>query len=387
MKRKGRLWAALLLCLALLAGCGENGPQATEAAPAQATASAESSALPAATPGAVILPEPEEGSLSLWLARDLPLAESLAALAEDYTAQHPESQLFVYTFNSAEELRAALAQGSPDLLLCDGGRAASLAAEGKLAPSVGELGALRPFFRGAPAGFCPLGGELPVLVVKAENRDRLPEEPTLEELCALASDYGRRVERPFFSADSFAALFAGAQTQKGSPFYAQREQDLESEAYREVYNLLADAAFEGGLVSLDVPVLAAVERGELICGICSSRDLLTADREELCILPLPPMEGCEARTEALLWGLAVPAGEKREEAEAFLAWLLAQPALREAAAEAGLLPACGDDWPGAADFAAALDTGRACCSAENSGYAIYGAKFEQSFRAALALLA
>lgn len=384
MKGKGRLWAALLLCLALLCGCASDVRQTADG-PAQDTAGAGGSLRPDATQEPRIVPEPGDPSLVLWYAQDMPLADAVSAFAADYAAQYPDRPLFVYGFGTTDELLAAMSLGRPDVLLCDARLAAALAGEGRLAPDT-ETAALYPAFRSAPLGFCPLGGELPVLAILQKNRELLPAELTLEALCAAASDYGRRVERPFFSADSFASLFAGALAQKGSPFYAQREQDLESEAYCEVYNLLADAAFEGGLVSLDQPVLAAVERGELICGICSSRDLLAADREELCILPLPPMDGCEAKTEAQLWGLAVLEGENREGAALFLAWILAQPGLGESVTEAGLLPSAGEGWEGAADFAAVLDGAVAVCSDGNSGYALYGAKFEQSFRAALALL-
>lgn len=384
----GWRWLALLLCLVLLAGCTEAAPEATEsstpaptptAAPTPPTA--ETDAPPAETEAA------EVQSLVLWLAEDAPLVEHLDALAAAFSAQHPETPLRIFRFSDAEELRRALAQGKPDLLLCSGGQAAALAAEGKLAANMDEEAALllRPCFQSAPSGFFPLGGELPVLVVKEENRALLPASGSLEDFCAQAEGYARRYELPFFSVDSFTSLFAGTLAQKGSPFYAMREMDLESEAYREVYNMLAGSAFEGGLVSLDEAVLSAVERGDLVCGICSSRELLDDAAEDIVVLPLPPMAGCEALTESTLWGLAVPEGAQSGAAD-FLAWLYAQPAAAEAALDAGLLPAAGSDWEAAERFAAVLEGCRVCCSTEDSGFARNGTNFEQSFRAALALL-
>ena len=388
MKGKGRLWA-LLLCLALLVGCGAEEPQATADAPAPAltapTAEAETAAPPAATTEEPIVPEPGDSSLVLWYAQDMPAAEAFTMMASAYAGDHPDRPLFIHAFASTEELRTAMSFGRPDLLLCDGALAASLAEEGRLAGSE-PAAELRPVFRDGPAGFQPLGAVLPVLTVRQDQRDQLPEVWTLEALCAAASGYGRRMERPYFSADSFASLFSGTLHQKDSPFYAMREQDLESEAYREVYNLLADAAFEGGLVSLDEPVLSAVERGDLICGICSSQELLNTDREALAVLPLPPLAGCELQAEGEIWGLALLAGENTESAEDFLGEALALPSLPDVLTAAGLLPAWGDSWGGAEDFSAVLETGRICISGEESGYAYFGAKFEQSFRAALALL-
>ena len=154
----------------------------------------------------------------------------------------------------------------------------------------------------------------------------------------------------------------------------------------ELFHLCADIAAESIVDAMDEPVLAAVERGDLICGICSSQELLNTDREALAVLPLPPLAGCELQAEGEIWGLALLAGENTESAEDFLGEALALPSMPDVLTAAGLLPAWGDSWGGAEDFSAVLETGRICISGEESGYANYGAKFEQSFRAALALL-
>lgn len=391
MKRSGWQWLALLLSLVLLAGCGEaEAPAPESAAPAPTETAAPTppvleTAEPSPTPEAT--EAVEEQTLVLWLAEDAPLCESLEALAEDYCAQYPERLLRVFRFSDEDELSLALAQGRPDLLLCSGGQAAALAAEGKLSASIAKEAALplRPYFQSAPEGFFPLGGELPVLAVKEENRALLPEGGSLEDFCAQAEDYARRYGRPYFSADSFAVLLAGTLAQKGSPFYAMREMDLESEAFQEIYNMLAGSAFEGGLVLLDEPVLPAVERGDLICGICSSRELLDGAAEGIAVLPLPPMAGCEALTESTLWGLAAPEGAPDAAAD-FIAWLYAQSGTTEAALDAGLLPAAESGWEAVERFTAVLEECRICCSTEDSGFVRNGVYFEQSFRAALALL-
>lgn len=320
--------------------------------------------------------------LRLWLSEDQPLCESLAALAEDYAATHPDHALELRRFTTAAELNTALTNEQPDLLLCNGRMAAQL--PGALPEALPSL------LFDAPEGFVPLGAELPVLALREENRALLEGCDSLEALCEAAASYGRQTGKPFFSADSFARLFACALAQKGSPFFAMREQDLESEDYRTLYNLLAEAAFEEGLVPLTEPVLAAVSRGELVCGICSSRELLTGDRRELAVRPLPPMAGCEALTDLKLSGLAVLPGADPAGAADFLRWLLADGRMADAALISGLIPAADGTWSEAdavtKGLAEAAQCARLWLPDEDCGYLRHGTDFEQSFRAALALL-
>ena len=373
----------LLLCLALLlCGCGTEAmppESAPETLPAETPApepTMEASAPPA--PSA----EPARPVLRLWLSEDEALCDAFSALAEDYAAAQPEHALELRRFTTAAELNTALTGEQPDLLLCNERMAAQL--PGALPEALPSL------LFDAPEGFVPLGAELPVLALREENRALLEGCDTLEALCEAAASYGRQTGKPFFSADSFAQLFACALAQKGSPFFAMREQDLESEDYRTLYNLLAEAAFEGGLVPLNEPVLAAVSRGELVCGICSSRELLTGDRRELAVRPLPPMAGCEALTDAKLSGLAVLPGADAQAAADFLNWLLADGRAADAALISGLIPAADGTWREAdavtAGLAEAAQSARLWLPDEDSGYLRHGADFEQSFRAALALL-
>ena len=393
MKRAGK-GAALLLCLALLlTGCGAGDAQPpAPSAPAlspEPTAPPETLS-PAETPAPA--EEPAARTLELWLAEDLPLCGALAELAADYGVQHPELNLKTVVYASEAELLVALERGGPDLFLCGEAAAEDLMAEGRLGSlSLSEEAPL--LFRDAPVceaeSLIPLCAEAAVLVLKEEDRALLEDCDTLETLGRLASDYARREGKAFFSADSFAQLIACALAQKGSPFYTRRELDRGSEDYREVYNLLADAAFEGGLVSLNEPVLSAVERGNLICGVCGSRMLAKTEGDGLAVLPLPPMAGCEAMTEAQIWGLAVSAEADEELAADFLSWLLAQEGTAHAALEAGLVPAAEVKSTDKGVFAGLALVARSCrcfLPAPDSAYVRGGVDFERSFRETLALL-
>ena len=392
MRQALRAFILLLSLALLLGGCGQPGTP-SEPQPSASAQPTEPAAAPTAVP-TVTPPEPtKEPGLTLWLAEDAPLGEAVQAMAAQYNGQQPAMPVRVRSFASEAALLTALTGAQPDLLLCGERTAAALAAAdslGTLAWPDEPTGLFRDVPGCADGGFFPLGAELRVLALREENQALLDGCDSLEALCETAAGYGRRQERPFFSADSFARLFACAMAQKGAPFYAMREQDLESEDYRSFYNLLAEAAFEGGLIPLEEAVLQVVRRGELVCGICNSCELLTGDREGLAALPLPPMAGCEALTDVKISGLAVLPGADPEGAARFIGWLHAEDRIAEAALAASLIPAADGAWREAdavsAGLALALQNARFWLPPENGGLLLHGAAFEQSFRAALALL-
>ncbi len=398
MKRSRRI-PALLLCLALLL-CACAAPEAEREA-GEARPAAEQLPPDEATPSpAPTEPPPagEEGDFVLWLTEDAPLYGDLVSLSEQYLRQEPDCGLVLRSFATAAEMEAALAEERPDLLLCSGVRAAALAAEGLGGPDRIPSEALRQMpllFREAPGcaegWFCPLGAALPVLTLKEENRALLNGCGSMESLCAAAGLYAREQNAPFFSADSFAQILAVLLAQKGCAFFAERGRDLENQDYRAVYNLLAGAAFDGGLVSADEAVLPAVARGDLVCGICSSRELFRREAKGLTVLPLPPTDGCEPSAETEFWGLFSVKGRDRAGAARFVAWLCADGRAAEAALAVGLLPAEEGDWSAELDAAAEglLRVVRGVhpwVPAADSAYLRFGADFEQSFRDALALL-
>lgn len=376
---------ALLLSLALLlGGCAPEPAREPDPEPQSVQTPA-----PTSEPTSEPTPEPVKTVLRLWLAEDQPLCGALGKLTEEYNAENRDVSLSLRVFSGSEELAEALAEEQPELLLCDE-RTALRLLEGERLGAANLRPELAPLFADAPGcaegGYFPLGAEAPVLLTREEERAEIESLETMEQLFAAAADYGRRRWEPWCSADSFARLFACAMEQMGAPFYAMREQDLENEAYRDYYNLLADAAFEGGLAALDGPVLAAVTEGTLRCGFCSSRALAGELPEGLAVLPLPPLEGCDSLIDARLCGLAVGPEADAEETARFLSWLYADGRAAEAALAAGLAPATVPDADAADGLALVSLRCRLFLPDADGGYLNAGTEFERSFRAALALL-
>ena len=394
MRRFGRMWA-LLLCLALLAGCAaeEPLPPTAEPAAAEETAATEATADPTPEPAPESAPQPEEQELVLWLAEDAPFYEELSTLAGSFSVQREDLAVRVVLFEKTGQMLESFPGEAPDLLFCSGRDAAALAEEGRLASLPLTDSALLPLFLDAPGfasgGYFPLGAELPVLAFRESESARLEGCRSLESLCAAAAAYARETDRAFFSADDFSRLFACALRQKGVPFRAEHARDVQSEGYCELYNLLAECAFDGGLAPMDQPVLTYVAEGELVAGLCSSRDLLLSGREGLAVLPAPPLEGCEDCVDAEYWGLA--ALTDNAAAAEWIASLYAGDLRAETVLAEGWLPAAEGDWgagPGAASEGLQLAL-RACRSftpEPGSDYLLRGRSFEEEYRAALALI-
>ena len=362
----------LLLALALLGGCAQ-------AAPPEATA-----------PRTTVL----------WLFEGEPTAAALAALAEEYTAAHPESPVAVRAFESEEAMGAALNTARPDLLLCPGSRGLALYAQGKLRDASPEL-TLSPALaldESVGRAYFPLGAEVPILAVNATEFLASPATDgadeaafdTLEGLLALAGEQGRRSAQPFFAADSWSAFFALYLRQAGAPFDGRRASIGRSERGAALYNLLAECAYARGLYVGAEDASELLRRGYVTSALLPSR-ALAAEAEGLLCRPAPRLEGGEAVLPARLWGLAVTAPDEAAlpGVEAFLTWLCAPERADALALDEGLLPAVPGEGgePGSLEEALRQTTAEAqlILADESADYAARAEAFDASFRAALAL--
>lgn len=378
MKKNRMAWltAAVMSLLLLLGACG---------------------VLPT-RPSTATQPGPIQGSV-LWAAEDAPLCSALAPLAARYNELEPEHPVSIRVFPSEAEMLDALSGEKPDLLLCSDRGLALLREEGalrSLAFSTESAPRFFPAFSAAIAetgtSFYPLGAGVPVLVLKEDNRSQLYGCDTLERLCAAAAKYAYARDTAFFSAESFARLFTALMAQKNSVFHANKDLDGMHETYREIYNLLAGAAFDGGLKPRTDSLLHEIRSGKLVCGICELRSLAGEDLEGLTVQAIPPLAGCEDRMPAELWGLAVVSGSEDLTASArFVSWLCTYDHSTAAALEAGLLPAEEGNW---ADDRGAYSEGLYKLAGKlsllllpaDSDCLLYGADFDEQFCAALALL-
>jgi len=348
-------------------------------------------------------PEAPAAPISLWLLRDHPLAASIESLTETYNASEPYAVVVLRFFDDEAAMAQAMDSARPDLLLCGAEQAIAMHEQGRLrslSAGAEPLPASTARFRAlgdcVDLSFFPLCADVQLLAVNAAVPARTDAAilSNMERLCLAAAEQGKADSAPFFSADSFAALFAACLAQTGDDFAARREEDIRREAYRRLYNLLADAAFTGGLLWECGDLPAAVSDGRVGCAVCFSSSLVCTDDASVYCYPLPLMPGGEKLCLAEIYGFAVTSPFERSlpGAARFLRWLCAPETSAGLLLDEGYLPAADGPWPErAGSFAGAMravaDGYGFVVPAADSGYRLHGKEFERSFRDALALLA
>ncbi len=318
--RLSALLIAVAAACALLCGCGDNGSQ-----------------------------KPVRDAVSVWYIEGDPLSDTLQEQAQEYNDNVEDELLTVAfrAFENEEQLSAAFEDARCDLLLCSHSKALDLYDRGLLRDVGAALSQGAPDypsylserFSGVGRGFFPLGSSVQLLYF-AEDKTGLSSLSDPEELFTAACQYGREQGLPFFTADSYADLFYELLLSLDSEFHANRSTDLRDVNYTYVYNLMADAAYEGGLVSLSYDGAELVQSGYLPCAAVASQSLAGAKLDGYDIAPLPRFRDsrvCLADTE----GLAVTAREGRsiKSIAAFLSWVFEDGRLGALALDSALVPA------------------------------------------------
>ena len=344
---------------------------------------------------------PEEETVSIWFVEGELLSAELRTLTEQFNMASFPVKAELRAFSNEEELGAALDSARPDLILCGHERAVALHEQGRLRdvssgftqpPAYSET--ILTLSDCVGSAFFPIGAETELLALNGPAFDQsaasaLGRETitSIEGLCAAASACGQQGQ-VFFTADSFTTLFTLALGPVGSGFSGVREQDVLSEDYKRVYNLLAEAAYEGGLAACDSPALPLVESGEAVCALVSAAGLTGELGGELELHPLSGPAGGFARAV----GLAVtsPFSSREQAIAKFLSWLLHPQRAVELALSRGLIPAV-TGWtpeePGTLDTALlSLRSAELYFPPLESGYFRTDGEFEHRFRAALEML-
>ena len=333
--------------------------------------------------------------IELWYVRGDPFADIMEELAEDYNATNPSVPVHTKGFDSRSELGRSLDSARPELLLCDQRRAFTLYDQGKL-KALDFRGAppqYAPLFEGLSgcigSSYFPLGAEVPVLAI-APTVGKGLQTASLEMLLMSVSDLAEQTGSAQFGTDSFATLFANAMAQTDTAFAAVREEDVKEQNFVQLYNLLANCAYQGALWLKAGDVLPMLQSGQLSCAICMSTSL--RDVTDLQLEPVPVFGDGERLCLGQCQGLAVTAAFDiglRGAAE-FVTWLSSSTAAVETSLKAGLLPAAATsgeelDVP-LRQMVTKLEGYHLYLPERNSGYLLNGTAFDTKLRSLLALL-
>ena len=295
--------------------------------------------------------QPLRDVVSIWYVEGEALAPEITRLAEEYNASLQESSLLpvaIRSFPDEETMAAAFYAVQPDLLLCSHERAFSLYEAGALQDATSTIGAAAPVYSSTLSTYSacigsryyPIGFDVLLLYARSEAETG-SADTDLEALFKLAAQYGRERGLPFMAADSLSSLLYDMLLSLGTELHGVRRLDISNSSYVYAYNLMAGAAYTGGLAAPEYPAAALVQSGYLPCAVAASSSLVEADTEGFDISPLPRLDNKVYLAQAS--GLAVTAREGRSlrSAAGFLSWLFEATRLNQTALRSGLVPAAG----------------------------------------------
>lgn len=298
------------------------------------------------------VPEAERTKITVWYTDDGSLLwDSFRTLVGRYNGCDGATagiRVSAKAFSSDTELLAALTAAgddTPAAVLC--GLDAALSING-VAVSTGTY-----FSASSPGGVAseyfaageldgkvrcvPIAAAPDMLMVNKTLASKLTDYSdsalsTIEGVCAAAQKYNDLTGRHFFTADSFTNLFRASLAQFGTEFHADRGQDIKNQYYVYVFNLLAEAAYNGGVTAAKGDAAKLVATGEFACAFVSTAEIMKyskqVDAGSISILPYPVVSCGKALYPASLVEASITAsGDRAQTAAAvFISWLLGNSA-------------------------------------------------------------
>ena len=291
-----------------------------------------------------------DADITVWYVDDgSPMWDNFLSLVADYNAGDgvkAKVTVTVKAFGSDPELIKALASAgsaAPSAVIC--GLDAAVSLSGSSIPiytdtyftSVNTSSLISEYLEtgrvDGKLAAVPLAAAANVLMVNRSLAQKVPDYDksifdSLENVCAAAAKYEDATNDHFFTASSFTSLFNIALAQMGGEFHARKDQDISNDNYVYLYNLLAEAAYDGGVTVTDDDPAKLVAAGEMACAYVSTVQAMTAlsgsDGAGIDFFPLPVVkDGAKLYTMELQdFVITAPDASQQAAAAGFMTWLL-----------------------------------------------------------------
>ena len=237
---------------------------------------------------------------------------------------------------------------------------------------------------------------------------------TLEGLCQSAAQYSSDKSGIFFTTEHFSDLFRISLRSLGSGFTAVRDNDKKDSNFVRIYNLIASAAFAGGITAMDGTDFDLLASGQIACTLVMGDELVRKEEQlhgiSAAVLPYPSVKGSQPMYTQELYGVAVLDQNlaNQETCGELLDWLfLQQETLTKATGYTAVYqssesertagstsPPLDGNKPEPSEMeksvkdaiASMQDSEIACFFQYDADYAANAASFEKSFREALVSL-
>lgn len=237
-------------------------------------------------------PPAEDTVVTVWYTEDDALNAGIPGIVDKYNSvdnRDIRKNVTVRTrsFTDYGELEKALRLTSkstrPDMIVCDANCIATLNGDGYIAKlsEYGEEWASSEF--NADLVECvsiknnmmavPFAADIELMVVNTKCVDNFGEIKSLEDMCAAAKSYYKDNSKPMFTLGDYAKFFRNEMAQLGEEFDAVSPRDTKNENCKYIYKLLAQSAFDRGMISSTDP-LKAVASGKIACAAVSSSDIM-----------------------------------------------------------------------------------------------------------------
>lgn len=353
----------------------------------------------------------------------------LSDLLQTYDTKIPE-KIEIRSFNSEESLSEALVDHTevPSLLFCRYNYLVPLLDRGILTYT-GKVFQPEKYLEQSSSYIeaCSLDGEMILAPLWADtsllavNTNLLEgtdisvdDLSTLEGLCQSASQYSSEKNGIFFTTEHFSDLFRICLRSLGSGFTAVWDTDKKDSNFIRIYNLIASAAFAGGITAMDGTDFNLLASGQVPCTIVTGDELVRQEEQltgiSIAVLPYPKVQGGQPLYTQELYGAAVLEQnlENQIVCGELLDWLfLQQEKLTESTgytavylpseaegAETDTTTQPSAEKPESAGMESAVkeaitsmqDSSQACFFPYDADYAANSASFEESFREALVSL-
>ena len=263
-------------------------------------------------PAPDMTPAEDDTIITVWYAEDNALNTKIPDIVEKYNSIDDKSvrkNIIVKTrsFVDYDELEKALnftsRSSRPDMIVCDVNHAAVLKNDGYTANLSGysEDWAVSEFNKDLVKSASvknkmialPFAADIELMIVNTKSVSDAGGINSLEELCAAAKDYYKDNSAPMISLGNYAKFFRTEMAQLGEDFDAVSPRDTKNEKCKYIYKLIAQCAFDRGMISSDEPVKSVID-GDIVCAVASSSEIMAQASKldkNIKIYPCPCIAG------------------------------------------------------------------------------------------------
>lgn len=303
-------------------------------------------------------------TVTLWYAEDDSLNACIPDIVDEFNAINDKDirhniTVDVRSFENYAALKEALSftrrSSGPDMIVCDANNAAVLK-DGGYAAELSEYfdewnsaefnsDLVKCISVNGKLAAVPYAADLELMIVNEDFVSDADDISSLEDLCSTAENYYKNNSKPMFSVGDYAKFFRTTMAQFGEEFNAVSPRNTTNDNCKYIYKLLAQSAFDRGMISSDDPVKTVIS-GDVPCAIVSSSEIMAHASDmgkKIKIYACPCVEDGKQVYNLDVRGICIcKTNSNRQNAAAeFIKWFISSDVNGEFVADNGYIPVRG----------------------------------------------